>query len=308
MEETREPREEGPQEVPGTTGPEPDQEPPPASDLPTAEEPAAGEGSEPPRVEADLGKTPPSPAAALVSGAGRNPLATAAAVALVAVVAVGIFVGGFFTHAATSSDDDGGGGAQVQASQPGQPAPAPAPQPTPQLVPATVDDDPAKGPEDAAVTVIEFSDFQCPFCSRFYAQTLPQLNENYGDRIRFVFRDFPLTSIHPFAQKAAEAAECADDQDAFWGYHDLLFENQSALDIDSLKGYASSLELDTATFDECLDSGKYAAEVEKDVQDGVAAGVRGTPAFFINGRLISGAQPYQVFEAAIEAAFAEAEG
>ena len=113
-------------------------------------------------------------------------------------------------------------------------------------------------------------------------------------------RDFPLTSIHPYAQKAAEASECADDQGKFWEYHDLVFANQSAIDVDSLKGYAGQLGLDTGTFDECLDEGKQSSEVEKDLEDGQASGVTGTPAFFINGQLVSGAQPFTVFQQIID--------
>ncbi len=119
-------------------------------------------------------------------------------------------------------------------------------------------------------------------------------------------RDFPLSNIHPFAQKASEATECADDQGKFWEYHDLVFANPSALDVDSLKGYAGQLGLDTGTFDECLDSGKYQGEVEKDAQDAQAAGASGTPAFFINGELVSGAQPFSVFQEVIDAALEEA--
>jgi protein-disulfide isomerase len=115
-----------------------------------------------------------------------------------------------------------------------------------------------------------------------------------------VVRDFPLNSIHPFAQKAAEASECADDQGNFWEYHDLLYANQSAIDVDSLKGYAGQLGLDTGTFDECLDEGKQSSEVEKDLEDGQASGVTGTPAFFINGELVSGAQPFTVFQQIID--------
>jgi len=115
-----------------------------------------------------------------------------------------------------------------------------------------------------------------------------------------VVRDFPLTSIHPYAQKAAEASECADDQGKFWEYHDLVFANQSAIDVDSLKGYAGQLGLDTGTFDECLDEGKQSSEVEKDLEDGQASGVTGTPAFFINGQLVSGAQPFTVFQQIID--------
>jgi protein-disulfide isomerase len=183
--------------------------------------------------------------------------------------------------------------------------------PTPEWTPSTVtfgrasvDDDPGRGPNDATVTIIEFADFQCPYCARFDAETLPQILENYGDRIRFVYRDFPLTSLHEYALKAAEASECAHDQGAYWEYHDLLFQNQSALDEASLKNYAASLGLDTAAFDQCLDSDSKKSEVQKDYQDGIAAGVQGTPAFFVNGELISGAQPYAVLQSAIEAALA----
>jgi protein-disulfide isomerase len=117
--------------------------------------------------------------------------------------------------------------------------------------------------------------------------------QTYGDKIRFVYRDFPLTSLHQYAEKAAEASECADDQGKFWEYHDLLFANQSALDVDSLKSYAAQLGLDTAKFNDCLDSGKQTAEVQKDAQDAKSYGATGTPAFFINGVLVSGALPFE---------------
>lgn len=107
-------------------------------------------------------------------------------------------------------------------------------------------------------------------------------------------RDFPLpASMHPNAEKAAEAAECAHDQDKFWEFHDTMYANQSALDVDSLKGYAAQLGLDTATFDACLDGDEKVAEVAKDEQDGTSYGVSGTPAFFINGRLVTGALPFE---------------
>ena len=133
-----------------------------------------------------------------------------------------------------------------------------------------------------------------------------------------MYRDFPLTSIHQYAQKAAEASECADDQGKFWEYHDLIFANQSAIDVDSLKGYAEQLGLDTATFNDCLDSGKQTAEVEKDTQDAQSYGAGGTPAFFINGKFVSGALPFEDypdqsgatqpgFKSTIDAALEEAE-
>jgi len=236
----------------------------------------------------------------------RGPVALALAAAVVAFAAVGIFVLGMFTHSVAF---DNGGGATVQVVPTAQEGTGEGAQPTPAgPVDVSVDDDPAQGPEDAAVTIIEFSDFQCPYCARFQSETLPQILSNYGDRVRFVYRDFPLTSLHANALKAAEASECADDQGAYWKYHDLLFQNQSALDDASLKNYAASLGLDTAAFDQCLDSDSTMSEIQNDYQDGVAAGVQGTPAFFVNGNLIEGAQPYSVFQAAIEAALAKGGG
>ncbi len=158
---------------------------------------------------------------------------------------------------------------------------------------------PSFGPESAPVTIVEFSDFQCPFCSRVIP-TFNRVKQEYADSVRLVFRQFPLHSIHPQAQKAAEASLCADDQGKFWEMHDAMFENQSALGIADLKSVAGRLELDTATFDECLDGGKHADRVTADLQAGVAAGVTGTPAIFINGRFLSGAQPYDAIAKVID--------
>lgn len=169
----------------------------------------------------------------------------------------------------------------------------------------SVDDDPARGPQCAPVTIIEFSDFQCPACSRYVNETLPLILATYGDQVRYVFRDFPIPS-HPQAQKAAEAAQCAFEQGKFWDYHDMLFQNQGALDVPSLKSYAVALGLDESTFSLCLDSGKYAAEVQKDFDDGVAYGVTGVPTFFINGRKVVGAQPFSTFQSIIEEELAKA--
>ena len=175
----------------------------------------------------------------------------------------------------------------------------------------TADDDPALGPEDAPVTIIEFGDFQCPYSGRFAGGTLQQILGEYGDKVRFVFRDYPLP-IHANAETAAEAAECAHEQEAFWKYHDVLFENQSALDVDSLKGYAASLGLDTERFNECLNSGKYADEVQADVADGrkaaVDLGLEGlaTPSFFVGGHYMAGAQYYADFKEAIDFALRDA--
>lgn len=158
---------------------------------------------------------------------------------------------------------------------------------------------PAHGPESAPVTIIEFSDFQCPFCSRVIP-ALKRVKKEYGDEVRLVFRQFPLHSIHPQAQKAAEASLCANDQGKFWEMHDTMFENQGALGVEQLKSAAQRLELDSAVFDECLDSGRHADRVTADLQAGVAAGVTGTPAMFINGRFLSGAQPYDAIAKVIE--------
>jgi protein-disulfide isomerase len=122
-----------------------------------------------------------------------------------------------------------------------------------------------------------------------------------------VFRDFPLNSIHQYAQKAAEASECADDQGKFWEYHDLLYDNQSALDVDSLKGYAAELGLDTATFNDCLDNGKQTAEVDKDSEDARSYGAPGTPVFFVNGELVW-SQSYSAFSQIIGQALEEEGG
>ena len=177
------------------------------------------------------------------------------------------------------------------------------------IVDVSADDDPVLGEKDAPVTIIEFSDFQCPFCERFYSQTLEQIKTNYIDtgKVKLIYRDFPLDSIHPMAQKAAEAAECADEQGKYWEYHDKLFQNQEewvTTGISKLKEYAKGLSLDSSKFDKCLDDGKYEDEVAKDFQDGAQAGVQGTPSFFINGKQLSGAQPFAAFQQAIDAELA----
>ncbi len=179
----------------------------------------------------------------------------------------------------------------------------PTQQEQPEIVQVSADDDPVKGNENAKVTIIEFSEFQCPFCGRFARDTLPQIKTDYIDtgKVKFVYRDFV---VHSTSRNAQIAAECAEEQGKFWEYHDLLYQNQGALDDESLKGYASELGLNTATFNSCLDSEKYGSEVDKDTSDGRTAGVRGTPTFFINGKKFVGAQPYEAFKQEIEAALA----
>lgn len=165
-------------------------------------------------------------------------------------------------------------------------------------VDVSADDDPWKGGKDAPVTIIEFTDYQCPFCARA-RPTVKQVVETYGDKVKYVLRDFPL-SFHPNAQKAAEAAECAGDQDKYWEYSDLLWANNKALEVPNLKKLAKDAGLDQAKFDQCLDSGKFTAEVQKDMADGSKAGVSGTPSFFINGQMLTGARPFEQFKDVID--------
>ncbi|RDJ31194.1 MAG: DsbA family protein [Crenarchaeota archaeon] len=174
----------------------------------------------------------------------------------------------------------------------------------------SLDDDPIKGNPDAEITIVEFSDFQCPFCERFHRTTLPLLEQNYlsTGKVNFVYRDFPIQGIHPNAVPAALASECADDQGKFWEYHDLLFVNQKnwqdleiPVAVNTFKQYASSLDLDMQEFNDCFESGKYLAEINADLEDGRQYGVTGTPGFFVGNEKtgftrIIGAQPYSVFQ------------
>jgi protein-disulfide isomerase len=159
--------------------------------------------------------------------------------------------------------------------------------------------DPALGASAAPVTIVEFSDFQCPFCQRV-APTLKRVRETYGDKVRIVWKDFPLTQIHPQAFKAGEAGHCAAEQGKFWEYHDRLFANQQALQLDDLKKYAADLGLDAARFNACVDSSKYGDRVREGVSQGSRLGVNSTPTVYVNGRLLSGAQPYETFVAVID--------
>ena len=159
--------------------------------------------------------------------------------------------------------------------------------------------DPAIGSANAPITIVEFSDFQCPFCQRA-APTLKKVREVYGDKVRVVWKDYPLTQIHPQAFKASEAAHCAAEQGKFWEYHDRLFANQQALQPDDLKKYATDLGLDAAKFAPCLDSSKYAERVRDGVSAGSRLGVNSTPTLYINGRMLQGAQPFEAFQAVID--------
>ena len=244
-----------------------------------AEPPAQGEAELPPQAEALPARGP---------GVSRH-LVTAAIAAGVLLFALAFFMAGF--GARTLLDEDGGSGSGSNEA----------------IAEGIAKHDPAWGPEDATVVVQEFADFQCPYCGKFALETAPRLKEAYGDKIRFVFRDFPLSSIHGSAQKAAEAGQCAQDQGLFWEFHDLLFENQSAISESDLRGYAQEVGADMSKFNDCLDSGKNTREVLLDAQDGRKADVSGTPAFLINDLLLSGAQPFEQFQIAIDQALAVAE-
>ena len=161
------------------------------------------------------------------------------------------------------------------------------------------DSDPSIGNPKAKVTIVEFSDFQCPFCLRV-APTLKKIRAAYGDKVRVVWKDFPLTQIHPQAFKAGEAGQCAAEQGKFWEYHDQLFENQQALLPDDLKKYAAAVGMDTGRFNSCLDMSKRAEVVRDGVAQGTRLGINSTPTVFVNGRRVDGAQPYEVFAAAID--------
>lgn len=168
------------------------------------------------------------------------------------------------------------------------------------------DHDPSRGPKDAPITIVEFSEYQCPFCARV-TPTLKGLEQKYAGKIRIVYKDFPLQN-HAQAPKAAEAAHCAGDQGKYWELHDRLFANQQQLQVPQLKQHAAAVGLDQAKFDQCLDSGKHAAIVQEDLEYGAKMGVGSTPTLYINGRLVSGAQPPAVFEEIIDEELARTSG
>jgi len=226
---------------------------------------------------------------------------------LAILLIISVFTGGFGIR---SSGSGNSAAVEAQPAQQRQAQPTQAAQPAqapPQIdMEALVDDDTIKGDKNAPVTIVEWSDFECPFCTRFYQNTLGQIDEQYikTGKVKLVYRDFPL-GFHKNAQKAAEAAECADEQNKFWEMHDKLFDNGVSGGVSSFKQFASELDLDTSKFNDCLDSGKMADEVKKDLSDGSAAGIRGTPGFIINGQLVSGAQPFEAFKQVIEAELAK---
>lgn len=162
----------------------------------------------------------------------------------------------------------------------------------------SADNDPSIGPDDAPILIVEFSDFNCGFCKRFADNTLQPILKAYGDKVRFTYRDFPILAESSLT--AALAAQCANEQGKFWDYHNVLFSNQGDFSRDTLVRMAGDVGVDTDVFASCLDDQKYMDEVVADYRDAQRIGIRGTPAFFINGRPISGAQAYQVFADIIE--------
>jgi len=221
-----------------------------------------------------------------------------------------LVVGAFFVFT-------GGNGTTGQAAQ--QPTQLPS---QPSQVEASADDDAFLGDENAPVEIIEFSDYQCPFCRKFWTETLPLIKSEYIDtgKVKFVYRDFPLTSIHPAAQPAAEAAECVrakGGDEAYFKMHDKIFQEGNILDggdpikgpvqgtaqfgTTELKKWAKDIGYDISS---CLDSGKFKSEVQKDLADATSAGGQGTPYFIINGKPLSGAQPFSAFKQIIDAELA----
>lgn len=227
------------------------------------------------------------------------------ATAVFAILFIVSWITGGFGSDGTAGSGTGTAPRPAAAPSPTPTAPAPAPSAA-NVKNLDLSDNYFQGDENAPVTIVEFSDFQCPFCSRFYSQTKSQIDENYvkTGKVKFVYADFPLESIHPQAMPAALAGRCAGEQDNFWEFHDLAFENQQSLSDASYKQWASDLGLDTNQFNTCLDSKKYESAIRDDIQEGSANGIRGTPGFIINDRLVSGAQPFSAFQAAIDAALA----
>lgn len=253
---------------------------------------------------ADPSSASPAPGVSMSRGAYLGLVATAIA---------GIAVGAFFAGYVVSSDGDYVTRAQLESALARVEAPV-GPAQAPPRPAVSADDDPVLGSPDAPITIIEFSDFECPFCSRFHRDTLPAIQQEYIETgvVKLVYRDFPIDRIHPNARVAHVAAECADEQGMFWPYHDVLFDRQGewsglnpAMMRERVSAYASALQLDVASFEACLESPVIGAEIDADKQAGSSYGVTGTPAFFVGNdasgyEQISGAKPFGSFAAAIE--------
>lgn len=208
-------------------------------------------------------------------------------VAFGAGLATGYYTWGVQAPAQAQAPESTNGAAQPQATQVQQ-----------RLTVSIDENDPTLGPADAPVTIIEFSDFECPYCRKWFVETWPQIQKTYAGKVRLVYRDFPL-SFHPDSQSAAEAASCAGEQGKYWDYHDLLFSGV-ALGNDTYLSIASQLKLEMTKFQDCLSSQRYASDVQADLQYGSSLGITGTPTFFVNGIPLVGAQPFSVFKGIID--------
>jgi len=232
----------------------------------------------------------------------KNTLYLGVIAVLAVLLVVSVFTGGFGFGSSNPAPTG-----NVVANNP---APTPTPLPSDNAAPvnaqALIDDDAVKGDKNAPVTIVEFSDYECPFCARFYSDTLSQIDAEYikTGKVKLIVRDFPL-SFHQQAQKAAEAAECAGEQGKYFEMHDKLFESGVAGGVTSFKQYAKDIGLNSGKFDDCLDTGKMASEIQKDFNDGQNAGIQGTPGFIVNGQMISGAQPFSAFKQVIDAELAK---
>ena len=246
--------------------------------------------------------TPPTPKTS--RGLHGPSLGIGAGIAIVSIISAFLAVSVLDINPELQFEENSPTPTSIPTQQPTQP-------PGPQLIQGLLDDDPVKGNPDAIITIVEFSDYQCPFCQRFHQTTLPLILENYVDtgKVKFVYRDYPIQSLHPNgAFPAAVASECADEQGMFWQYHDKLFQTQkkwerlATEDIgNEFKTFAVELGLDANQFNDCFNSGKYLDEINNDLQDGTSYGITGTPGFFIGNDEIgyikvSGAQPYSVFQ------------
>ncbi|NNL58853.1 MAG: DsbA family protein [Nitrosopumilus sp.] len=233
-------------------------------------------------------------------------------ISIISVAIVSAFLGGYVIGGETAEPKEVIIRETIQEFQPN---PTAQEQFGPQIIRnISLDDDPMKGNTDAAITIVEFSDFQCPFCAKFHETTLGQIEKEYisTGKVNFVYRDFPVQSTHPNAIPAALASECADDQERFWDMHDMIFENQRSWQdlqitqsVDMFRQYAMKLGLDTDEFDSCLESGKHLEEIRNDLNDGRTYGVTGTPGFFVGNEKIGfvkimGAQPFSSFQQVID--------
>jgi protein-disulfide isomerase len=225
------------------------------------------------------------------------------AVLLPLAFVTGLTFGYIFWGRGTSSGESSPPVAAVPVAEQGQGQAAPVQaETTPELRRYDVpeDDDPVLGPAEAPITIIEFSDYECPYCQKWHLEVWPALQAEYGDQIRLVYRDFPLTSIHSNATPAAAAANCAREQDKYWEYNEMLFDMKLNLGKSTYLSYAEELGLDMGAFTECVESGRYIDEVEADYEYAVNLGIRSTPTFFVNGIPVVGAQPFEAFKQLID--------